>query len=88
MAQMSQTETDDQTKCRDKKIVNPDTASSNNNKMFMKIFVNRLSGREQTETVPPMFVEAASLITHGDFTNEEKLLLTYGMAHYTGCLIC
>merc|ERR1712030_183925 len=25
---------------------------------------------------------------HGDFTNEEKLLLTHGMAHYTGCLIC
>ena len=88
MAQMSQTETNDQTKGRDKNVTSSETAASKNNKMFMKIFANQLSGEEQTETVPPMFVEAASLITHGDFTNEEKLLLTYGMAHYTGCLIC
>ena len=57
MAQMSQTETNDQTKGRDKDITSSETAASKNNKMFMKIFANRLSGKEQTETVPSLFVE-------------------------------
>ena len=56
--------------------------------MFMRMFANRLSGKEQTEVIPPLFKEAASLIKHDDFSEKEKLSLTYGMAHYKGCLVC
>ena len=40
MAQMSQTEANDLTKGRDKDVTSSETAASNNNKMFMKIFAN------------------------------------------------
>ena len=53
----------------------------------MRMFASRLSGKEQTEVIPPLFKEAASLIKHNDFSEKEKLSLTYGMAHHTGCLV-
>ena len=61
--------------------------ASRNNRMFMRMFANRISGKEQTEVIPPLFKEAALLIKHDDFSEKEKLSLTYGMAHYTGCLV-
>ena len=62
--------------------------ASRNNRMFMRMFANRISGKEQTEVIPPLFKEAALLIKHDDFSEKEKLSLTYGMAHHTGCLVC
>ena len=88
MAQMSQAEGNDQTKSNDKNVTSFESAASKNNKMFMRMFASRLSGKEQTEVIPPLFKEAASLIKHNDFSEKEKLSLTYGMAHHTGCLIC
>ena len=88
MAQMSQAEGNDQTKSNDKNVTSFESAASKNNKMFMRMFASRLSGKEQTEVIPPLFKEAASLIKHDDFSEKEKLSLTYGMAHYTGCLVC
>ena len=85
---MPQTDTNEPPKDKDKNATAPDPLVIKTNARIMKIFSNLISGREQTEAVPPIFVKAASLITNRDFTNEEKMLLVYGMAHSNGRSFC
>merc|ERR1712030_284685 len=60
MAQMSQAEDSNQTRNNDRNATSFESAASKNNKMCMRMFANRLSGREQSEIIPPFFKEAAS----------------------------
>ena len=88
MAQMTQAEDNNQTRNNDRNETNSKLIFFKANGMFMRMFANRLSGKEQTEVIPPLFKEAASLIKHDDFSEKEKLSLAYGMAHYRGCPVC